>query len=308
MPPKKNKQKGSPLRDGDASGNLGKPPDNPGPAQEPQLHCESAPSQPMQSCHHKNDDNTTNIQLTLDEEPKRSRIKPGGHQNTQDDPANSDSTASRTSKASHSTVPAKWHAKLYVTQNPEPQLRMNSSDINRMVMAISSLSVTMNEAHKSDQKSCENEQRTHESELKTLKELHDSTKTQAAEARKCKDAILNGIKKMGTNIMKAIHSEITVMSNHANVLHQAVLDTIMKQLHAISQTKETPKSPETNYSVMTNEDPQSSQPKTKIPLPKKDEVLRIENHQNSHWLCQAHLSKKIWNSLHSHPPDHPCYR
>ena len=107
MPPKKNKQKGSPLRDGDTSGNLGKPPDDPGLALEPQLCCESAPSQPTQSHCHENDNNTSNTQLALDEEPKSSRIEPEGHGNAQDDPMDSDSAASRTSKVSHSTMPAK---------------------------------------------------------------------------------------------------------------------------------------------------------------------------------------------------------
>ena len=273
MPPKKNEQKGSPLRDGDTSGNLGNPPDNPGPApaQEPPLCSENAPSRPMWSHSHENDDNATNIQLALDEEPESSRIEPEGHQNAQQDPTDSDSAVSRTSKASHSTAPAKQHAKSYVTRNPEPQLRMNSSNTNRTVMAISSLSFTMNEACKSEQKSCENKQRTCKSELKTLKELCDTTKTQAAEACKCEDAILNGIEKMGTNIMKAVQFNITVISEFIDILNQAALDTIMKQLHSINHTKETPKSPETNYSTMTGEDPQSSQPKMKTPLPKKDE-------------------------------------
>ena len=139
MPPKKKKQKGSPLRDGDTSGNLGKPPDDPGPAQEPQLCCKSTPSWPMWSHHHENDDNTSNVQLALDEEPKSFRIEPEGHENGQDDPTDSDSTMSRMSKASHSMAPAKQCTKSYVTRIPEPQLRMNSSDIDRIVMAISSL-------------------------------------------------------------------------------------------------------------------------------------------------------------------------
>ena len=60
-----------------------------------------------------------------------------------------------------------------------------------------------------------------------------------------------------------------MMLSCADVLNQAALDTIMKQLHAISHNKETPKSPNTNYSMTTSKDPQSSQPKTEIPLPKK---------------------------------------
>ena len=129
----------------------------------------------------------------------------------------------------------------------------------------------MKEAHESDQKSRENERNTCKSKLKILKELRDSNKTQAAEACKHEDAILNGIKQMGTNIVKAINSEITALSSHANVLNKAALDAIMKQLHMINHTKETPKSPNTNYSTMTSEDPQPSQPKMKTPLPKKDE-------------------------------------
>ena len=132
-----------------------------------------------------------------------------------------------------------------------------------------------------------------------------SNKTQAAEAHKCKDTILNGIKQMGTNIVKVINSEITVVSDHADMLNQAVLDAIMKQLHTISHTKETPKSPDTNYSMMTSKDPQSSQPKTKIPLPKKDESPEDRELPNGHRLCQAHLNEKAQNSLHSHLPDHP---
>ena len=111
MPPKKNKQKGSPLRDGDTSGNLGKPPDDPGPAQERELHHESAPSQPMQSRRHENDDNASNTQLTLDKELKSSRNEPEGHENAQDKPMDSDSAVSRTSKVSHSTTPAKRRVK-----------------------------------------------------------------------------------------------------------------------------------------------------------------------------------------------------
>ena len=34
-------------------------------------------------------------------------------------------------------------------------------------------------------------------------------------------------------------------------------------------------------------------------------VLRTENHQNGHWLHQAHPNEKARNGLHSHPPDHP---
>ena len=107
MPTKKNKQKGSPLRDGKASGNLGKPPDDPGLAQERELRRESAPSRPMRSCRHENDDDASNTQLAFDEELKSSRNEPEGHENAQDEPTDSDSAASRMSKASHSTTPAK---------------------------------------------------------------------------------------------------------------------------------------------------------------------------------------------------------
>ena len=101
------------------------------------------------------------------------------------------------------------------------------------------------------------------------------------EACKREDTILNGIEQMGMNIAKAINSEITALSSHANVLNKAVLDAIMKQLHAMNHTKETPKSPDTNYFMTTSEDLQSSQPKTKTPLPKKDESP--EDREPSKW-------------------------
>ena len=81
---------------------------------------------------------------------------------------------------------------------------MNSNDVDRIVMAISSLNSTMKEAHESDQKSRENKRNTRESKLKILKELRDSNKTQAAEACKCEDAILNGIKQMAQHGWSAI--------------------------------------------------------------------------------------------------------
>ena len=261
MPPKKNKQKGSPLRDGNTSGNLGKPPDEPGPAQEPELRRGSTLSRPTRSRCHENDDDASNPQLALDEEPKSSRNEPEGHENAQDEPMDSDSAGSRMSKASHSTMPAKRRAKSHATRIPELQLRMNSNDVDRIVMAISSLNFTMKEARKSDQKSRENKRDTRKSEVKILKEMHDSNKTQAAEACKREDAILNGIEQMGMNIVKAINSEITALSSRTNVLNEAALDVIMKQLHMMNHTKETPKSPDTNYSTTTSEDPQSSQPK-----------------------------------------------
>ena len=59
---------------------------------------------------------------------------------------------------------------------------------------------------------------------------------------------------MGMNIAKVINSEITALLSRANMLNEAVLDTIMKQLHAMNHTKETPKSPDINYSTTTSED------------------------------------------------------
>ena len=213
MPPKNNKQKGLPLRDGDAYGNLGKPPDDPGPAQEQPGHGDNAPSQPTWSCHHKNDDNATNIQLALDEEPDMNQkgMKM----------ANRAQQTQTLLHQGHKSVLLNCASKMTckIVCNPEPQLRMNSSDVDRIVMAISSLSFTINEACKSEWKSHENEQRTHKSKLKTLIELDDSTKTQAAGAHKHEDAILNSIEKLGMITMEAINSEVTAMLNHANVLN-----------------------------------------------------------------------------------------
>ena len=173
---------------------------------------------------------------------------------------------------------------------------MNSNDVNRIVMAIISLNFTMKEAHKSDQKSHENKQNTCESKLKILKELCDSNKTQAAEARKHEDAILNGIKQMGMNIAKAINSEITALSSCTNMLNEAALDTIMKQLHAMNHTKETPKSPDTNllrsgYLLPPDRGPRCS------------ESLCLQSLPEGHGLPFLHHAAGDTDAcIHPHPP------
>ena len=89
------------------------------------------------------------------------------------------------------------------------------------------------------------------------------------------------------------------------MLNEAALDAIMKQLHTMNHTKETPKSPDTNYSMTTSEDPQTSQLKTKAPLPKKDESPEDRKLPKQSPAMPSPPEQKGPNGLHSHPPDHP---
>jgi hypothetical protein len=90
---------------------------------------------------------------------------------------------------------------------------------------------------------------------KILSELCEVIKMQASEARQPEQMILNSIEAMGNNIAKAISSEIKAMSAHMDVLNQALLDAIMKQLNTSNHTKETPKYPNVDYTVTTSESP-----------------------------------------------------
>jgi hypothetical protein len=117
---------------------------------------------------------------------------------------------------------------LRTAKTPEFTLRKEPSDIDKLVMAIGSLTTSMNESRESEQKFCEDERKNRESDRKLLSELCEITKTQASEVCQHKQTILNGIEAMGNNIAKAISSEIQAMSARVDVLNQALLDAIMK--------------------------------------------------------------------------------
>jgi hypothetical protein len=116
---------------------------------------------------------------------------------------------------------SKYHAMSQAAKTPEFTFRKEPSDIDKLVMAIGSLTTSMNESRESELKF-------RKSDRKLLSELCEITKMQASEGRQREQTILNGVEAMGNNIVKAIGSEIQAMSACVDVLNQASLDAIMK--------------------------------------------------------------------------------
>jgi Zn-dependent metalloprotease len=128
----------------------------------------------------------------------------------------------------HLPMSSKYCTMSQAAKTPEFTFRKEPSDIDKLVMAIGSLTTSMHESHKSKLKFHEDERKNHKSNRKLLSELCEITKTQASEAHQCEQTVLNGIEAMGNNIVKAISSEIQAMSAHVDVLNQVSLDAIMK--------------------------------------------------------------------------------
>jgi hypothetical protein len=191
-------------------------------------HRESGAMMQRKSPHHKNDNDVSKIRQALDTEPKSSRRNSTGHERALDQQSDADVDASETSDTYHLPVTLKYRVTSRTAKTPEFTLRKEPSDIDKLVMAIGSLTTSMNESRESEQKFCEDEQKNRESDRKLLSELCEITKTQASEARQRKQTILNGVEAMGNNIAKAISSEIQAMSARVDMLNQASLDAIMK--------------------------------------------------------------------------------
>jgi hypothetical protein len=163
-------------------------------------------------------------------------------------------------------------------KNPEVTIRTDHSDIDKLVMAIGSLTTTINESHESKLKFREDERRHRESERKyredecryreskqkVMSELCEFTKTQASEAYQHEQTILNGIEAMWNNITKVINAEIQAMSTRVDVLNQASLDAIMNKLNTSSYAKETSRPHTADYTTPSespstpNPEPESS--------------------------------------------------
>jgi hypothetical protein len=102
MPPKGKQRliaKLSPLKDGDASGNLGKPPDNVTKLASPSSRRESGVTTPKRSQHRRNDDDVSNVRRTSDVEPKSSNKKTTGLEEAQEEQSDADVYVSETSDA-----------------------------------------------------------------------------------------------------------------------------------------------------------------------------------------------------------------
>jgi hypothetical protein len=128
---------------------------------------------------------------------------------------------------------------------------------------------------------------------------------QASEARQHKQTILNGIEAMGNNITKAISSEIH--STPMDVLNQASLDAIMKQLNASNHTKESSKSPTIDYMTTMSEIPSMPNPNP-TPLRPKDNSPEDKG-ESKHFLPMPTRNGPKHSSFPTPGPTsrgHPC--
>jgi hypothetical protein len=208
-----------------------------------------AARQRKESCHITNDDDVSKIRQASDAEPKSSRRNSTGQERALDQQSDADVDASEISDAYHLPTTSR------TAKTPEFTIRKEPSDIDKLVMAIGSLTTSMNESRKSKQKFRKDERKNRESNRKLLSELCEITKTQASEARQREQTILNGIEAMGNNIAKAIGSEIQAMSARVDILNQASLDATMKQLNASNHAKENTDSPTVDYTITTSKSP-----------------------------------------------------
>jgi hypothetical protein len=91
--------KSSPLKDGDTSGNLGKPPDNASFVVSPLSCCESSMTMPKRTQHRKNDDDVSNVRQTSDIEPKSLNKHSTGLKEAQEEQSDADVDMSEMSDA-----------------------------------------------------------------------------------------------------------------------------------------------------------------------------------------------------------------
>jgi hypothetical protein len=217
-----------PSKDGDAPGEPKRPSDDAPKLVSSLSCCESGATTQRKSPHHKHDDDVSKIQRASDAEPKSSCRNSTGHERALDQQSDADVDASETSDAYHLPTMLKYRVTSQAAKTPEFTFRKEPSDIDKLVMAIGSLTTSMNESHESKLKFHKDERKNRESDRKLLSELCEITKMQASEACQHEQSILNGIEAMGNNITKAIGSEIQAMSARVDILNQVSLDAIMK--------------------------------------------------------------------------------
>jgi hypothetical protein len=257
MPPRGKQKittKESPSKDGDTSGEPKRPSDDAPKLVSSSSRRESGATMQRKSPCHKHDDDVSKIQCTSDAEPKSSHRNSTGHERALDQQSDADVDTSETSDAYHLPMASQ------AAKTPEFTFRKEPSDIDKLVMAIGSLTTSMNESRESELKFREDERKNCKSDRKLLSELCEITKTQASEACQCEQTILNGIEAKANNIAKAIGSEIQAMSAHVDILNQALLDAIMKRLNMSNHAKENTNSPTVNYTMTTSESPSTPNP------------------------------------------------
>jgi hypothetical protein len=157
MPPRGNQKittQESPSKDGDVSGEQRRSPDN-APKLVSSLSChESGMTMQRKSPHHKNDDDVSKVQQTL---PKSLCKNSTGHNRALDEQSDADVDMSETSDTYNLPMSLKYHMMLQAAKTPEFTFRKEPSDIDKLVMAIGSLTTSMHESCESKLKFCKDE-------------------------------------------------------------------------------------------------------------------------------------------------------
>jgi hypothetical protein len=92
----------------------------------------------------------------LDIEPKSSNKKMTGLEEAQEEQSDADVDASEMSDAFRPST-SKYHSTSQSQKYPEVTIRTDHSDIDKLVMAIGSLTTTINESRESELEFCEDE-------------------------------------------------------------------------------------------------------------------------------------------------------
>jgi hypothetical protein len=98
------------------------------------------------SPHHKHDNDVSKIRQASDAEPKSSCKNSTGHERAQDQQSDADVDTY------HLPTTLKYCAMSQAAKTPEFTFRKEPSDIDKLVMAIGSLTTSMNESRKSELK------------------------------------------------------------------------------------------------------------------------------------------------------------
>jgi hypothetical protein len=142
MPPRGKQKittKESLLKDGDTSGEPKRPSDNAPKLALSLSRCESSTTTQRKSPPHKHDNDVSKIRRASDTEPKSSRRNSTGHERALDQQSDADVDASETSDTYHLPMTLKYRATSQAAKTPEFTFRKEPSDIDKLVMAIGSL-------------------------------------------------------------------------------------------------------------------------------------------------------------------------
>jgi hypothetical protein len=180
-----------PLKDGNTSGNLGKPPDDATKLASLSSHRESEVIMPKKTQHCRNDDDVSNVRQTSDVEPKSSNKNSTGLEEAQEEQSDVDVDMSEMSDAFQPSMSQSQ-------KHPEVTIRTDHSDINKLVITISNLTTTINESR--------------ESELKSRKTNDDIAKANASIVKMNVD-IVKASKKLCLNCVNSLRCKLVRLAN-----------------------------------------------------------------------------------------------